>query len=115
MLIPFDSDLADVLELKHPRHRLVVEQSGHARVSAYLLQAVAQLRDYEEFFDREENRERIRRQYGFTAYKPKLSVVIGTRSSMQSELLFRRVTAAHPEVRVMTYDEILARAARLCR
>jgi hypothetical protein len=115
MLIPFDSDLADVLELKHPRQRIVVQQSGHARVSACLLQAMAQLRDYEEFFDREENRERIRNQYGFTAYKPKLSVVIGTRSSMQSELLFRRVTAPHPEVNVITYDDILARAARFCR
>ncbi len=111
MLIPFQSNFADVLELKHPRHKILVKQGKHLRFSASVIKAIAQLRDYEQFFDNKENRDRVKKQYGFTAYKPKMIMI--TTSSLQSEIQFRKVAADYRKVSVLTYDDVIARAERM--
>jgi hypothetical protein len=115
LLVPHGSNLADILELKLPHHQIVVSQGPHVRISAILQHAISQLRDYEEYFDCDENRTRLLASEGFTAYKPNLNVVIGTRGAVTSELGFRRAVSAHPGVRVITYDDILERASRWLR
>ena len=113
MLVPYHSDLADIVELKHPQHPVLVEGAGHPRFSGQVMQAMAQLRDYEHFFDDPHNRERIRAKYGFTAYKPRLTIIIGTAHSFGSEIVFRKVAAEFRQVDVVTYDQLLSRAERL--
>jgi hypothetical protein len=115
MLVPFDTEFADIVELKHPRAPVVVHGGKHARFAANVMQAVSQLRAYERFFDNPENRERFRLRYGFTAFKPKLTVVIGTAAGKTSELVFRRLVADSRAVNVLTYDDLLARAERYVR
>jgi hypothetical protein len=113
MLVPFDDGLADIVELKHPQHQLLVNTERYPRFSATIAGALAQLRAYEEYFDREENRRQLLDRYGFTAYKPKLALVIGRSSAISSPLVFRKVAAEYPRVRVFTYDDVVAKAQRL--
>lgn len=112
MLVPFDSEFADIVELKSPRSRVVVRSGKHARLAATVTHAVAQLRAYERFFDSPDNRERFRARHGFTAFKPRLTVVIGTAAGKRSELLFRRLVADDRSVDILTYDDLITRAAR---
>ena len=113
MLVPYNNDLADIVELKHPQHRLLVSENRFPRFSATVAGALAQLRAYEEYFEREEHRRRLLDKYGFTAYKPRLSLVVGRSSAISSPLIFRKVTAEYPNVTVLTYDDVIAKAERL--
>lgn len=113
MLVPFDDALADIVELKHPQHKLLVNAGRYPRFSATVAGALAQLRAYEEYFDKEENRRRLLDRYGFTAYKPRLSLVIGRSSAISSPMVFRKVAAEYPRVTVFTYDDVVAKAQRL--
>ena len=113
MLVPFDNSLADIVELKRPQDRLLAWQGKHARFSAEVTAAIAQLRDYEQYFDDEENRERILADHGFSAYKPRLSLIIGSSSMIDSPIVFRKVASDWRQVSLLTYDDVLAKAERL--
>jgi Tubulin like/Domain of unknown function (DUF4263) len=115
MLVPFDGELADILELKLPRHHVIRNPHRHPSFGQNVISAIAQLRAYQEFFDDPKNRNIVAKKYGFTAYKPNLTVVIGTRASAHSDLVFRRVSAGHPGINVLTYDDIISRATRWLR
>jgi hypothetical protein len=115
MLLPFDGELADVLELKLPRHNVIRNLRRHPSFGQNVIAAIAQLRSYQEFFEDPKNRGVVAQKYGFTAYKPSLTVVIGTRASAHSDLVFRRVSASHPDIKVLTYDDIISRATRWLR
>src|SRR5262249_9602568 len=72
--------LCDLLDLKLPNAKLVVGQSNRRRLSAALLEACAQLREYRDYFEVQANRDTIEETYGLRFYKPRMIVVIGKRS-----------------------------------
>lgn len=113
MLVPLDGGLADIVELKLPRHKLLANTTGYPRFSSTVYGAIFQLKAYREYFDSEENRNFLQERYGFTTFKPKLSLVIGHSSNVATPLVFRKVAAEHPNVSVITYDEVVAKAQRL--
>ena len=115
MLVPFDSDFADIVQLKHPNRNLLADNENHPRFSAAVTAGLAQLRDYESYFDEEANRQRLRDKFGFTAFKPKLSLIIGQASAVPSTFIFRKVCADSARVTIYTYDQIIARAERLLK
>lgn len=100
ILEPVDQTrLADVLELKLPSAEIFVMKKGRRRFSAAVFEACAQLREYAEFFDEERNRRRVQEQYGLLAYRPRLFVIIGRRSDVDS-LTVRRIEQGTPDVQV---------------
>lgn len=113
MLVPFDNEFADIVELKLPDRNLVVDVDNHPRFSAAVTSGLAQLRDYESYFDDGDNRRRLSEKFGFTAFKPKLSLIIGQASLLPSSFVFRKVCSDSARVTIYTYDEIIARAERL--
>ena len=108
---PADSAWAEILDLKLPSERLIVGRDDRAAQAAGLTRAAAQLRDYAAYFDDRAAAAKIEANLGIHCYKPKLTVVIGRDPSRFSAEEQRRALTAHPDLRVVTYDNLL-RAAR---
>lgn len=106
---PNENALCDLLELKLPKAKLVVGQSNRRRLSAALLEACAQLREYRDYFEVQVNRDAIEEIYGLRFYRPKMIVVIGKRSDYLANDL-RRAETDVPQLNITTYDDVLDRA-----
>jgi cold shock CspA family protein len=112
---PNENALCDLLELKLPRAKLLVGQSNRKRLSAALLEACAQLREYRDYFESRANRQAIEEIYGLRFFRPRMMVIIGKRSEyMASDL--RKAEGDIPQLSITTYDDLLERArARMRR
>jgi hypothetical protein len=103
---------AVVVELKLPSPRLIRRQTNRERFSAAVLEARAQLLNYNEWFREQTNRRSLRPLIGMDIYEPHLAVVIGRSSEFRDEFDRARLRASAPGVDVVTYDDILAYARR---
>jgi excisionase family DNA binding protein len=109
-LKPNNADaLCDLLELKLPRAQLLTGKDNRRRLSAALLEACAQLREYRDFFERDRNRREIEEVYGLRFFRPKMMVVIGKRSEYLASDL-RKAEGDVPQLLITTYDDLLERA-----
>jgi len=99
--------LCDLLELKLPSVPVFVGKK-RLRFSQAVSDALAQLRDYERFFDEKDNRELIYHRYGLRAFKPKMILVIG-RLSLIDPIDKRRIEQDYPVLKVKTYDDVINR------
>lgn len=103
-----ESLLCDLLELKLPTVQIFVLKKGRIRYSAAVLEACAQLRIYSQFFDEEKNRIAMHDKYGVSAYKPRMFVIIGRRSTLDP-VKVRSIQSDTPALLLKTYDDILER------
>lgn len=108
---PADSQWAEILDLKLPSAKVLVGRDDRAAMSAALTEAVAQLREYAAFFDDRKAAAQVEQKPGIRCYQPKLTVIIGRDPSRFSAEEQRRALSAHPDLRVVSYDDLL-RAAR---
>jgi hypothetical protein len=77
------------------------------------MEACAQLREYNIYFENKETRDRIYREYGLLTYRPKMIVIIGRRGNVDP-LSFCRIQSDLPNLVLRTYDDVVNRAkARL--
>lgn len=111
LLRPHDSYLCDILDIKLPSQTLIVGSHNRQRFSSALMQAIAQLRTYRDYFEDRARREWTKRRYGVTAYRPKLTVVAGRRIELDP-VVYRQVLDSASSVRVLTYDDLLVQAKR---
>jgi cold shock CspA family protein len=102
------SSLCDLLELKLPSAQIFVLQKKRMRFSAAVLEASAQLREYNIFFDEEKNRRKIQDDYGLLAFKPKMFVIIGRRGDV-NPIDVRKIESDFPNLNLRTYDDVIAR------
>jgi len=114
MLEPIkQNSLCDILDLKLPTARVFVMKKNRMRYSAAVMEACAQLREYGDYFDDEENRRYILQKHGLLAYKPKMIIVIGRRGSV-SPIVAKKISSDLPRIELRTYDDVLDRVkARL--
>ena len=109
-LKPLTSDFVDILDLKLPKEKLFVGSKNRKRLSGSVTEAMAQLREYRNYFDLPEYRERVRGKYGVTGYKPNTIVVIGRTPPDISEEKAREVLSETPgHISILTYDDLHAR------
>ena len=96
----------NILDLKLPSARLTA-RSPYLRASSQLIRALAQLRKYEGFFDKLENRRAFEREFGMSAFKPELIVVMGRSHEFGS--LDERVEIEKQvgRIKVVTYDDLI--------
>jgi hypothetical protein len=99
----------DLLELKRPSAKLVVGQDNRRRLSAAVMEAVAQLREYRNYFDLDRNRDDIEEAYGLRFFQPRMIVVIGKRSEY-SPYDLRKAESDVPYLTITTYDDLVERA-----
>ncbi len=108
------SSLADVLDLKLPEKALVVGRRNRLRFSAAVEEAVAQVREYRDYFDDPRQRERVAEKYGLTAYRPVVAVVIGRKPKGLDDVKLRQMRDSLPgHTRILTYDELFEKMQRL--
>jgi len=95
-----------VLDLKRPNAPLLAGPANHVRLSHDVTQAIAQLRDYGDYFQNPENAQRIVDALGHRLKYPELAVLIGRLRDTDPELL-NKAQSRERDVRIVTYDEIL--------
>jgi hypothetical protein len=106
---PNEHALCDLLELKLPSAKLLVGQDNRKRLSAALLEACAQLREYRDYFESCANRQSVEEIYGLRFFRPRMMVIIGKRSDYIASDL-RKAEGDIPELSITTYDDLLERA-----
>lgn len=106
-----DTGLCDILDLKLPKHKVVTGPERRRQFSKELKDAIAQLREYRDYFDDKAHRQMFRDTYKLEAYKPNVSVVIGRSSSFRSTYERQKIQL-DTYVKIITYDDILRMASR---
>jgi RNA polymerase sigma-B factor len=106
---PNEHALCDLLELKLPSAKLLVGQSNRKRLSAALLEACAQLREYRDYFESSANRQAVEEIYGLRFFRPRMMVIIGKRSEYIADDL-RKAEGDITGLSITTYDDLLERA-----
>lgn len=103
---------AALLEIKWSNQlgNIVRRQKNRERFSALVTEAKAQLHKYLNWFDIPEHQERILRHVGMRVYKPKLMVLVGRTSSFTSAIDRSEISVQHPDIEVVTYDDIISLA-----
>lgn len=110
MLEPVNQEyLCDILDIKTPNSKVLNLKKNRVRFSAAVFEGIAQLREYQAYFDDIQSREQIKRKYGLVAYRPRLYLVIGRRGNVDPFLL-KRVRQDARDVVVQTFDDLLIRA-----
>ena len=110
MLEPVNQDrLCDILEIKTPNTQIVRMKKNRARFSDAVRDGIAQLREYQAYFEDGHARRSVEEKYGLVAYRPRLFLVIG-RSGTIDPIVMQRVRQDADGVEVQTFDELLRRA-----
>lgn len=97
----------DMLDLTLPRLPILV-RDPRARVSAHILRAVAQLREYAKFFDVPQNRRTFVAKYGLEAFRPRLIMLIGRDAQFYTRDERLEIEEQMKDVRLLTYDDLIA-------
>ncbi len=96
----------EVLDLKKPDASLIVGKGSRRRLSHDVHEAIRQLRDYGDYFADPRNTTPIEQALGHRLRKPKLGVLIGRIAEVEVEALEAEQSRL-PDVKIVTYDEIL--------
>lgn len=106
-----NSRFVDFVEIKRHTDRVVVVDRGRPRLSAAANRAIAQLKEYRDWFRSASNRSWLQREHGLDGFEPRLTVIIGrSMPSINEELMNKAVGGS--EAVVMTYDDVAASAER---
>lgn len=107
------SNFADIIELKKPSARLISGARTRAGLASALTRALNQVREYRNYFDDAVVRRNFHRKYGFEAFRPAITVVIGRSASYLDHMQRVRIEDEYKNLQILTYDDILQRAKRL--
>lgn len=108
---PCTSEWTDLIELKRANEPVLVGRENRATLSAAIHSVVRQLREYRAYFDDRHMARRVEERYGFRCHQPRLAAIVGRDPSGWGEEEISRALTTYPDVRIITYDELL-RAAR---
>lgn len=98
----------EVLDLKKPQAKLLAGSAQRVRLSQEVMRAIAQLRDYGDYFKDPSNSATVASTLGHPLRHPKLAVLIGRLPRTDQVEALEQAQAREPDVRIVTYDEIAA-------
>jgi glycine cleavage system H protein len=107
------SQEAQIVDLKLPQQKIVRPVPDRAHLYAKVTEAVFQLKNYARYFEEEENRAHVQQTLGFTAFVPKLTLVVGRSIEMDATGQAARALAGASPVEIVTYTDVLTRYRRL--
>lgn len=96
----------DILDIKLPKKSLLTGIPQRRRFTAEVEDAIAQVSEYKEYFDDENNRQEVRRKYDLSVFKPEIIILIGQASNIDRKDLIK-VNARYRYAKVITYNDIL--------
>lgn len=102
------ADLCDLLDLKLPQHQLLAGIDSRIHLSAKVMDAVGQMRTYQNYFNDEGRREAVHQMYGLRFFRPRVIVVIGQRKAVDP-IKLREAESDVPGLTLIAYDDILER------
>ena len=105
--------LCDLIDLKLPQVEIATGGPGRHRLAHSVGAAVAQLREYRQWFDDPRHRDDAMRLYGVSAYMPTAAVIIGRDPERLSPQEFQALRQDISWLKVMTYDDIVRRGRAL--
>jgi len=104
----------EVLDLKLPQAKLLAGPRDHVRFSRDVVQAIAQVKDYKDYFEDPRNSDQVQLILGHRLRHPRLGVLIGRLPSSVTEVEeLEKQQTREPGVRIVTYDEILETQKKL--
>lgn len=103
------SNIWDVIELKLPSAQATVRRGDVEKASATAARGIAELLRYRDYFGVRENRRRVTRQYGISAYEPCLVLLIG-RGHKAERFEWCGNRAGLRNVEIVSYDHLFERA-----
>jgi hypothetical protein len=117
LLCPHDKLFGDIFELKLPSHNLISGRNNRIKFSSAVENAIAQTRHYREFFNSEENRNKVLKKYGLTAYKPKITILLGKTPSVipDEKLMDLKDYELRDKIEIITYDDFFEKMKRLAK
>lgn len=112
-LQPADGKFADIWDLKLPSAPVIVGTKDRLHLSSAVCSALAQVREYRDYFENPQNRQKVADRYGLTSYRPNVAIVIGMNKFGLSEEKQKQIFDAVPkDAKVLTYEELLTRMKR---
>jgi hypothetical protein len=103
---------AVIVELKLPKAKLIRRQQNRDRFADAVMQARAQLLEYQDWFMEKENRESLIKKVKMEIFRPSLAVVIGRSADFNCAIDRQRLGAHTSDIEIVTYDDMLAFARR---
>lgn len=109
-------DYCDILDLKSADVELFRLQKYRFRFRDAIMEGVAQLERYRNWFEDRTNRQAFYDRYGLRAYRPRVTLIIGRKKGIWRELEEVRAMSLLPEhINLMTYSEVVENARRYKR
>jgi hypothetical protein len=100
----------DILDIKVPDMKVVVGGRDRKAFSASVTELLAQLREYEAYFEDPRLAKRVEDVYGIKCYRPRLIGIIGRNPRDADERQLRRLMTHYADTTILTFDELLALA-----
>jgi hypothetical protein len=97
----------DILDIKLPEKRMITGAKDRRAFSHQVDSAIAQVEEYQEYFDEKKNRDFIREKYKANICKPQILVLIGDSTNIDPEELRKIRQRRINEAEVITYSEII--------
>lgn len=101
-----DSKYVDIVEIKRPIPKLVSGTFDRPILTREFAKAIAQLKEYRDWFRIQSHRKWFRRKYGLEGYEPALTLIIGRSTGFKNEIVRKQVLEGS-NINVITYDELL--------
>jgi len=98
-------DYYDILDIKLPDKTLIVGQKNRRKYSSEVESAIAQVREYREYFNDPSNRQYIEDKYGIAVLKPNIIVLIGKDIYPEERLKVNEIYSS--EIEIFTYDQMV--------
>lgn len=107
------TDFLDVCDLKLPTIELFRNQARRHRFRDAVMEGVAQLATYRDWFDDRDHRDHFKSRYSLQAFRPRVILVAGRRRSFLDDIARIRLESNLPGwVQLVTYDEVVDTARR---
>jgi glycine cleavage system H protein len=107
------SQEAQIVDLKLPQQNVVRQVPNRPHLYANVTEAVSQLRTYARYFEEQANRAFIMESLGFTAFVPRVTLVVGRSIELDPTGNAARALADARPVEIVTYTDVLTRYRRL--
>lgn len=102
-----------VVDLKLPSQRVIKPTPRREGLYANVHEGISQLRRYHRYFADSANRDYVHEQLGFTAYDPRLVLVVGRSLDFEDPAARADVIKRARPVELVTYEDVLRRQKRL--
>jgi hypothetical protein len=112
LLVNHSLSEARLIDLKLPSAKTVVHKTNRDRFASAVAEARAQLLEYRDWFEKDENRRRLKETVGLEIFRPRMGIIIGTNRDFRNEVEKQILRSHNDDVDVVTYDDILANARR---